>query len=250
VFVDDNPVECDLVRRELPEVGVVHIDSDPTQFIAKFEAGCWFTATHYTQEDRERSNLYSARKQALEEMQDHVDLPSFLRGLGMKARIAPFMEADVERLAQMESKTNQFNLTTRRYSAEQIRELMKRDDVVGRSLRLTDKFGDHGLVSSLIAIVEQNTLRIDSWLMSCRVFSRSAEHAMFNHLVDVAYDLGVTELIGQYIPTAKNGVVASLYKSLGFDELGQEGYWKLALNGDVKVETFVDVTNVTAVRAS
>lgn len=241
VFVDDNPAECDFIRRELPEVGVVHIGDDPTQFIAKFEAGCWFTATRYTQDDLERGERYSARRQAMAQKQDQVDLPSFLRGLQMKAEIAPFRESDVERLAQMETKTNQFNLTIRRYSAEQLRQFMERDDAIGRSFRLTDKFGNHGLVSSLIAIVEGDALRIDSWLMSCRVFSRGAEQAMFNHLVDVALERGLRALVGQYIPTAKNGVVAPLYKSLGFDQVDREGYWVRSLHGDVKLETFIEV---------
>lgn len=241
VFVDDNPAECDLVRRELPEVGVVHIGDDPTQFIAKFEAGCWFTATRYTQEDRERGAQYSARREALGEKRDQVDLSSFLRGLQMKSEIAPFREADVERLAQMEAKTNQFNLTTRRYSAEQIRHFMERDDIVARSLRLTDKFGDHGLVSSLIAVVERDALRIDSWVTSCRVFSRGVERAMFNYLVDVALDLGLRELVGQYIPTTKNGVVASLYQSLGFERVDREGFWVRSLHSDVRLENFIDV---------
>jgi FkbH-like protein len=119
-------------------------------------------------------------------------------------------------VAQLEQKTNQFNVTTRRYSEVAIREFMARNDTIVLAFRLADRFGDHGLVSTLIAFHEDDAVRIDSWLMSCRVFSRSAEQFILRGLIEQARGLGATRLIGEYQPTAKNGVVAKLYQNLGF----------------------------------
>jgi FkbH-like protein len=113
-------------------------------------------------------------------------------------------------------KTNQFNLTTRRYTPEALAGFMARADAVVLAFRLADRFGDHGLTSTLIAVHEGDTLRIDSWLMSCRIFSRTAEHFILRHLLALAAARGATRIIGEYRPTARNGVVADLFARLGF----------------------------------
>ena len=123
-------------------------------------------------------------------------------------------------MAQLELKTNQFNVTTRRYSEAQIRDFLARNDAVVLAFRLADRFGDHGLTSTLIALHEGDALRIEFWLMSCRIFSRSAEQFMLRGLVDIAAGMGATRLVGEYQPTAKNDVVAGLYPRLRFTAAG------------------------------
>ncbi|HMK89524.1 MAG TPA: HAD-IIIC family phosphatase [Methylocystis sp.] len=241
VFADDNPAECGLIQKELPEVGVCNVGADPALFISKFEAGCWFGAEAYTAEDLKRGEQYRARQQALALESEAADLPGYLKSLEMKGKIGPFAVSDVERLAQMESKTNQFNLTTRRYSAPQIQEMLGKPDVISLAFRLEDKFGDHGLVSSLVAFHQGDDVVIDNWLMSCRVFSRSAEQGIFNHLVDVAKARGARRLVGKYTPTAKNGVVAELYPNLGFTPAGEEGVWRVALKGCTKQPCYIEM---------
>ena len=186
VFCDDNPVECDLVRRELPEVAVVHLGTDPTGFIDLLDGGHWLDLPHYTAEDLGRAGMYAARARALEEAQAAPDVGAWLRGLKMTGRVWRPAEPDMARVAQLELKTNQFNLTSRRYTEAQLRDFLARDDAIVLAFRLADRFADHGLTSTLIAVQEGDTLRIDSWLMSCRIFSRSAEQFVLRALLESA----------------------------------------------------------------
>jgi FkbH-like protein len=216
VFCDDNPAECDLVGRELPEVAVVCLGSDPAAFIDLFDAGHWLDADRYTQEDLGRGAAYGARAAALAEQVEATDIGGYLAGLGMKGSLRRLAEADVARVAQLEMKTNQFNVTTRRYGEAAIRGFLEREDAVVLTFRLLDRFGDHGLTSTLVAFREGETLRIDSWVMSCRIFSRSAEQFILRGLIGIAGTLRVRLVLGTYLPTAKNDVVADLYPRLGF----------------------------------
>ena len=224
VFCDDNPAECGLVRAELPEAAVVELGTEPARFIELLDAGHWLDAGSYTQEDLGRGAAYAARSAALAEQSPGTGLDAYLAGLKMTGRLYQPEEADIPRVAQLEQKTNQFNLTTRRYSDARIRELLQRNDAVVLAFQLTDKFGAHGLTSTLIAIREGGTMRIDSWLMSCRIFSRSAEAFILRGLIAIARESGATRLMGTYEATAKNGVVADLYPRLGFTSLTGGGF--------------------------
>lgn len=230
VFCDDNPAECELVRRELPDVAVVHMGTDPAGFIDLFDAGHWFDMQAYTSEDLGRAQAYSARAAALAEQAEATDLAGYLAGLGMKGRLYRPEEADIPRVAQLEQKTNQFNVTTRRYGEAQIRGFMERNDAVVLAFRLADRFGDHGLTSTLVAFREDDAMRIDSWLMSCRVFSRSAEPFILKGLIDIAAGMGATRLVGEYRATAKNDVVADLYPRLGFSAR-EDGFYERTIGG-------------------
>ncbi len=225
VFADDNPAECALVRREMPEVAVVDLGTDPAAFIGKLDDGHWFDLADLTAEDFSRTEAYAARAQALAEQRQATDLGGYLAGLGMVGRLYRPEEADIARVAQLEQKTNQFNVATRRYSEDAIRGFLAREDAVVLAFRLSDKFGDHGLTSTLIAFHEGDTLRIDSWLMSCRVFSRGAEEFMLRGVIEIARARGANRLGGEYLPTKKNGVVADLYPRLGFEEAQGRNAW-------------------------
>jgi len=135
-------------------------------------------------------------------------------------------------VAQLEQKTNQFNLTTRRYAEPAIRDFLARDNAVVLAFRLADRLGDHGLVSTLIALQQDTTLRIDSWLMSCRVFSRSAEQFILRRLIELARQRGVTRLVGEYLPTPKNDVLADLYDRMGFTRSRGDLLWSRAVTPD------------------
>lgn len=216
MFCDDNPAECDLIQRELPEVAVICVGTEPAGFIDLFDAGHWLDTDRYTQEDLGRSAAYTARAAALAEQAGATDVGAYLAGLEMKGSLRRPREPDIARVAQLELKTNQFNVTTRRYGEAQIRAFLKRNDAIVLSFRLRDRFGDHGLTSTLVAFLEGDTVRIDSWLMTCRIFSRTAEQFMLRGLIGVAEGMGAKRLLGEYLPTAKNDVVAGLYPRLGF----------------------------------
>lgn len=230
VFADDNPAECALVRELLPEVTVVELGADPAQFIERLEAGHWFDVDTYTPEDLARTASYAARTQARAAGQAATDVDSFLRGLEMRGRCGRARREDLPRLAQLEAKTNQFNLTTRRTPQERLTKWLGDPRRLVLALHLEDRFGDHGLVGSLVAVREGECLRIDSWVLSCRVFARTAEQFMLACLIDQARQQGASALLAQYLPTARNGVVADLLPRLGFTPVaGDEAVWRWRL---------------------
>lgn len=216
VFCDDNPAECDLVRCVLPEVAVVHLGTDPTRFIDLLDAGHWFDQQALTGEDLGRAGMYAARAEALATQAAAPDIGAYLRGLKMTGSAFRPAPADMERVAQLEMKTNQFNVTTRRYAPADLAAFMARPDVEVLAFRLSDRFGDHGLTSTLVAVQEGDALRIDSWLMSCRIFARTAEQFILRRLEAIAQARGAARIVGEYRPTAKNAVVADLFPRLGF----------------------------------
>lgn len=243
VFADDNPFECELIREQLPEVAVVELGHDPAEFIGLFEGGRWFDSPGYTKEDFSRADAYQARATMESERQNAGDIDSYLRSLNMVGRLYEAGEVELARLGQMEQKTNQFNLTTRRYSEDAIREVMRRGGGLVLAFELRDRHADHGLVSSLIASVDGDILTIDSWLMSCRVFSRTAEEFIFNELLSIAKAKGVRHIAGIYSPTKKNGVVAELYQRLGFTQsVTESGTWAFDVTANAALDplkTFV-----------
>lgn len=231
VFADDNPAECLLVRQQLPQVETVDLGTDPARFIERLEAGHWFDHQQYTAADFGRSASYAARRHAQAARHEPADLADYLRSLEMVGRLGLAQPAELPRLAQMELKTNQFNLTTRRYSQAALAASLEDTDRLVLSLHLKDRFGDHGLVSSLVAVREGSAWRIDSWLMSCRVFARTAEAFMLAGLACMARERGGTVLLGEYRPTARNAVVADLYPRLGFVPVpGETFLWQRGLD--------------------
>lgn len=230
VFADDNPAECALVRQLLPEVAVVELGADPAQFIGRLEAGHWFDIDAYTPEDLARTASYAARTQARAAAHAATDLDAFLRGLDMKGRMGRAKPEELPRLAQLEARTNQFNLTTRRTPQARLAEWLDDPCRLVLAFHLKDRFGDHGLVGSLVAVREGQALRIDSWLLSCRVFARTAEEYMLAGLIGMAKEQGATALLAEYIPTERNGVVADLLPRLGFRLVpGAQPLWQRSL---------------------
>jgi FkbH-like protein len=222
VFVDDNPVECEAVRRFVPEVDVVALPPDPADYVRAMSRYLLLEASAFTAEDAARTEQYRARAAvaALEERTGSLD--GFLRSLAMRAVVRPFDEARLPRIAQLIGKTNQFNVTTRRHGVAQLRAFMADPRCVHLALRLRDRFADHGLVAVLIARAEGERLDIDTWLMSCRVIGRTAEAAMLSELCAAAARRGCRVLRGTYVPTAKNGMVADVFERHGFVRTGAE----------------------------
>jgi FkbH-like protein len=221
VYADDNPSEREIVRRFLPEVDVLALPADPALFGRTLAEYLHFETATLSAEDVARADHYRARAQAAERRLELDDLGDFLRDLEMQARIEPFDELRLPRIVQLIGKTNQFNLTTRRHSLARVRELTGEPGAIHLYLELRDRFADHGLVGVLIATREDDAMVIDTWLLSCRVIGRTAEHAMLEQLCRRAVAQGCTRLRGTYVPTAKNALVAGLYESLGFVQDGE-----------------------------
>jgi FkbH-like protein len=243
VFADDHVAECALVRAELPDVAVVELGPDPASFIARLEQGCWFDAQGLGAEDFARGQAYQARAQAADAQAgaSGTDLAGFLRGLQMEAKIFVPDEASFGRLAQLEAKTNQFNLTTSRFTEPAIRAFAARDDALVLAATLKDKFGDHGLVACLIAEAEGDVFVIKNFVMSCRVFSRTLEELMMLHLIGEARRKNLIRLRGVFVPTAKNAVVADLFGRLGFKPTAAENVWERDLTAPAgDLETYIE----------
>jgi FkbH-like protein len=216
VFVDDNPAERALVAGQLPEVAVPDIGSDVSRFAEILEHERYFEVPRVVQDDLSRSNYYTSNAERSAHQADFRDYGEFLASLEMTAEIGPFLPVYLERITQLINKTNQFNLTTRRYTSAEVEAISRDPGFVTLYGRLADKFGDNGLVSVLIGRVCQETIELDLWLMSCRVLKREMELAMFDALVEECLARGIRKILGIYIPSKKNGMVAEHYPSLGF----------------------------------
>ena len=221
VFVDDNPAEREIVRQALPEVSVVQLASDPADYIASLGKEMWFESVALTDEDRQRAHQYNLERERKRSQPSNGSLEDYLRSLSMVGEIRDFEPADLPRIVQLIGKTNQFNLTTRRHGREFVERAAADRDTVTLSMRLTDRFGDYGLVAVLVAGPhpdQKDVLEIDTWLMSCRVIARTAERFFFNHFAREAIRRGYREMVGRYFPTRKNVLVRDLYRELGFEK--------------------------------
>lgn len=228
VFVDDNPRERALVEKELPEVATPNV-GDPTAFAEVLDREGWFEPFTIGPDDQPRAAMMAASVERAATASEAQDYDAYLASLEMEAEIAPFVEPYLARIAQLVNKTNQFNLTTKRVTDAQVARMAQDPEYVTLYGRLRDRFGDSGLVSVVVGREAAGELHIELWLMSCRVLKRDLELAMFDALLDAARARGVHRLVGHYVPTPKNGMVAEHYASLGFSSL-PDGRWGLDLD--------------------
>ena len=217
VFLDDNPFERALIRRELPMVAVPEVSEDAALYPYALADAGYFESAVVTDEDRERSAQYQGNTQRETLRESSTDMNSYLRSLEMKLIWRRFDQIGLQRVVQLINKTNQFNLTTRRYTETDVQSMMSDPRAVGLQLRLTDRFGDNGIIGVVIGrLLDDGAMLIDTWLMSCRVLGRQVEQATLNLLVEAAKSVGANSLIGEYKPTPKNGMVEKHYEKLGF----------------------------------
>jgi FkbH-like protein len=216
VFVDDNPAERALVADQLPDVAVPEMGSDVSRFAEVLEQERYFEVHRVVEDDINRSAYYALNAQRSNSQAGLQDYGEFLASLEMNAEIAPFSPMYLERITQLINKTNQFNLTTRRYTIAEVESIARDAQCITLYGRLVDRFGDNGLVSVLVGRVVDDLVEIDLWLMSCRVLNREFELAMFDALIEQCQVRGVRGILGIYIPSKKNGIVASHYANLGF----------------------------------
>ncbi|SHL50061.1 HAD-superfamily phosphatase, subfamily IIIC/FkbH-like domain-containing protein [Bradyrhizobium lablabi] len=232
VFLDDNPAERKRVRDALPAVAVPELPEDPSDWLSVFQAAGYFEQASFSKEDQLRAGFYKAnalRAAQLERIGDHDE---YLRSLGMTLSIAPFDSAGHKRIAQLISKSNQFNLTTRRYSEAEIAAMPSNPEIFTLQARLEDIFGDNGMISAVICRQSGRSWEVDTWIMSCRVLGRRVEETILQYLVEQARMRGMTEITGRYIPTAKNGLVRDHFERLGFVQTGSkdgETNWQLTI---------------------
>lgn len=216
VFVDDNPAERALVADQLPEVAVPEVGSEVSRFAEILERERYFELDRLVSDDLNRAAYYSANAQRSNSQAGFQNYGEFLASLEMTAEIAPFSSVYLERITQLINKTNQFNLTTKRYTGAEVESFAHDPARITLYGRLADKFGDNGLVSVLVGRANGTAVELDLWLMSCRVLNREMELAMFDTLVEQCQARGIRKIVGVYIPSKKNGMVAQHYETLGF----------------------------------
>ena len=251
VFVDDNPAEREIVRTHAEGVSVPEIGS-PEQYIRVLDHNGYFEVTSLSEDDRKRNEMYKANAQRAAQQASFTDYGAYLKSLQMKAVIRPFEVLYMARIAQLTNKSNQFNLTTKRYTQAQIEEAAQNPSCITLYGKLEDKFGDNGVVTVLIGHEEaedrkdgdrtdgresggdsaEKALHLDLWLMSCRVLKRDMEYAMMDVLVETCRARGIRRIYGYYYPTAKNGMVRDFYGLQGFEKLREnekETVWRFEI---------------------
>jgi len=223
VFLDDNPVERAQVRASLPEVLVPELPSDAAEY-ATVLMGCGaFEAISFSDEDRQRSEQYAANARRDSLAAQSRDLESFLESLQMRAVFTAGGETGWSRFTQLINKSNQFNLTTIRYTEPQVAEWVAAPDVLTLQVRLLDRFGDNGMICCIIARPDANAWILDTWVMSCRVLGRRVEETVLNEIVRRGRSAGIARIVGLYRPTPRNGLVRDHYRNLGFTPDGSDG---------------------------
>lgn len=221
VFVDDNPAEREIVRQEVPGAAVPEI-TKVEEYIRVLDRSGFFEVTNFSEDDLKRNEMYLANEQRNRMQKNFSDYGDYLRSLEMKAQIGAFDPAYFSRIAQLTNKSNQFNLTTHRYSQSEIEQIAADPQYLTLCGRLEDKFGDNGVVSIVIGRKEKDVLQIELWLMSCRVLKRDMEYAMMDTLVKQCRDCGIRQIYGYFYPTAKNAMVKDFYALQGFEKLEED----------------------------
>ncbi len=247
VFLDDNPFERNLVREQLPMVAVPEVEDDPATVPQLLADAGYFESLAITEEDKERTAQYQENRAREQLRASATDMEGYLRGLDMRMVWKRFDSVGQQRIVQLINKTNQFNLTTRRHTDGDVAAIMADPKSFGLQIRLLDRFGDNGIIAIVIGrMLADEEVTIDTWLMSCRVLGRQVEPTTLNLVAALARELGAKRLIGQYIPTKKNGMVKDHYAKLGFDVVSTDAdggsVAVLDLERFVPAQTFIHVS--------
>ncbi len=220
VFLDDNPFERNLVREYVPKVIVPELPEDPSCYLEALTELNVFETASFSEADRQRGAQY--REEAQRELTkiQFTNVSDYLASLDMQIRLERFSPFSLPRVAQLIQRSNQFNLTTRRYGEAACEAMMKDETFAPLTLKLTDKFGDYGLISVVVLKPSGEDLEIDEYLMSCRVLQRGVEGFAMNNIFAYAKRLGAKRVVGHYIPTPKNDMVKGFFESFGFERVG------------------------------
>jgi FkbH-like protein len=222
-FMDDNPAEREQIRTALPEVAVIDLPCDPLEYSSALWDFPGFERLTFSKEDGHRTTYYAAQAKTSEAELNFQCKEDFYRFLNQEAEIASVLPSTLARISQLTQKTNQFNLTTRRYTEQQIEEIAGRVGCQVLSIRLRDRFGDHGLVGVAITSDEKATCEIDTLLLSCRVIGRTVETAFLSYIARAALKRGCRCLSGSFFLTKKNAPAYEFYRQHGFQLEGTTG---------------------------
>ena len=218
VFIDDNPAERAIVTEQIsgvdaPEIGTIE------NYISVLDKSGFFEVTYFSDDDIKRNDMYQANAKRTQASTAYSNYEEYLKSLEMKAVVEGFKPLYVARISQLTNKSNQFNLTTHRYTQTEIIDIMNDNQYITLYAKLEDKFGDNGVVSVVIAKINGNKCKIETWLMSCRVLQRGLENAMMDKLVQECKTRQIESIQGTYLKTAKNSMVSDFYAKMGFENV-------------------------------
>ena len=230
VFLDDNPAERMQVRRELPEVAVPELPDNPALYSRTLLAAGYFESVTFSDEDLKRASYYQANAKRAEILSQSSDMEGYLQSLDMKIKLSEFDKIGRARIVQLINKSNQFNLTTKRYNETQVKNFEESEEFYTRQIRLKDQLGDNGMISVIICKKNIEFWEIDTWLMSCRVLGRKVELAALQDIITHAKKSGANKLVGFYNMTERNSIVKDHYEKLGFTQTSgraEQAVWEL-----------------------
>ncbi|ATW26963.1 HAD-IIIC family phosphatase [Candidatus Formimonas warabiya] len=216
VFFDDNPVEREYVKSMLPEVTVADVPDDTSKYADTLKKMIEFEFFKITDEDLNRNQMYEANQKRLESQQQFQNLEDYLASLQIKVILQHANSFSIPRIAQLTQKTNQFNMTTKRYTQTEIENMARSNNFLVFSCTVLDKFGDNGIVGVCIIELKDDTAHIDTFLMSCRVLGRNVEYALMNKIVSLLKEKGIKTVFGLYLRTEKNRANENFYAQAGF----------------------------------
>ena len=220
VFLDDNPFERNMVRENIPGITVPELPEDPAMYLEYLYSLNLFETASYSNADKDRTKQYQVEAKRVSLSKTFTNEADFLKSLNMISTVSGFTKFNTPRVAQLSQRSNQFNLRTVRYTEADIEDMAKNPDVIDLSFTLEDKFGDNGLIVVVIMKkLDEETLFVDTWFMSCRVLKRGMENFTLNTMVEFARSKGYKRIIGEYIPTPKNKMVEMHYPNLGFTKI-------------------------------
>jgi len=248
VFADDNEFECDWVKSQLPEVIVIHLKGDPALFQNVLSAPGYFDSLTFSEEDKGKTEMYQSENRRKELLVTTDSYENYLIELGIKAQIEVAHPDDLARVAQLTQKTNQFNLTTLRYTEDNILELAQSKNSDIYTMKVSDKISDIGLIGVAIVRYERSKMIIDSFLMSCRALGRGLENSLLTFSINSGIERGVTKVIGKYVPSKKNIQTEDFYSKNGFTLLdinNDHTSWEFNIT-DSTILTYPDWVNVNS----
>ena len=244
VFLDDNPFERNMVRENIKGITVPELPEDPAEYLEYLYSLNLFETASYSNLDKDRTKQYQVEAQRVSLSKTFTNEVDFLKSLNMVSVVSGFTKFNIPRVAQLSQRSNQFNLRTVRYTDADIEALANDPNVIDLSFTLEDKFGDNGLIAAVIMKpLDKETLFVDTWFMSCRVLKRGMENFTLNTMVEKAKAAGYKKIIGEYLPTPKNGMVAEHYPQLGFTSIvdSNTNQWELSLTDYKERECYINI---------
>ena len=239
IFLDDDPINRELMKSTLPEVLTIELPRDPSEFSSCITNLNDFNLLKITDEDLNRSKMYHDEQKREEFKKTIPDLENFLKEMKIHISIKNANSFTIPRISQLTLKTNQFNLTTKRYQEEDIKKIVEDKNFLVGCAQVSDKFGDNGITGIFIINKQNNVWILDTFLLSCRIMGRGVEQGILSHILNEAKNANVKKVIGEYIPTDKNKPCKDFLEKSGFKEEGN--YWSFDLKDIIKMPDYLTV---------